>query len=139
MWNDRCKYWSDVGRSLVCLWMAQCIIIIYVVSVSCPFSYLFFFLMIRRPPRSTLFPYTTLFRSVPVLLPVCRQLSWNTPVAPNQQCAKQACPKADAPANFSYFSSIFIALGQLLRYTPSVLDAGMQGHYNSKATSLQWS
>src|SRR5258708_22024611 len=28
----------------------------------------FFFLMIRRPPRSTLFPYTTLFRSVFVAL-----------------------------------------------------------------------
>src|SRR3712207_8077285 len=28
---------------------------------------LFFFLMIRRPPRSTLFPYTTLFRSDAVL------------------------------------------------------------------------
>src|SRR3712207_8666553 len=27
----------------------------------------FFFLMIRRPPRSTLFPYTTLFRSVRLL------------------------------------------------------------------------
>src|SRR2546430_11404505 len=26
--------------------------------------FMFFFLMIRRPPRSTLFPYTTLFRSV---------------------------------------------------------------------------
>src|SRR2546429_7213392 len=26
-------------------------------------NYFFFFLMIRRPPRSTLFPYTTLFRS----------------------------------------------------------------------------
>src|SRR5690348_18129496 len=26
---------------------------------------MFFFLMIRRPPRSTLFPYTTLFRSLP--------------------------------------------------------------------------
>src|SRR5256885_2155747 len=26
-------------------------------------SHMFFFLMIRRPPRSTLFPYTTLFRS----------------------------------------------------------------------------
>src|SRR5437868_8008845 len=26
-------------------------------------SFLLFFLMIRRPPRSTLFPYTTLFRS----------------------------------------------------------------------------
>ena len=30
------------------------------------YIYFFFFLMIRRPPRSTLFPYTTLFRS-PVL------------------------------------------------------------------------
>src|SRR3712207_7623290 len=28
----------------------------------------FFFLMIRRPPRSTLFPYTTLFRSLGLLL-----------------------------------------------------------------------
>src|SRR3712207_8094047 len=32
----------------------------YECSVRC---YFFFFLMIRRPPRSTLFPYTTLFRS----------------------------------------------------------------------------
>src|SRR6266581_5091161 len=30
--------------------------------VAC-YSFSFFFLMIRRPPRSTLFPYTTLFRS----------------------------------------------------------------------------
>src|SRR4051794_41779871 len=32
------------------------------------FAFLFFFLMIRRPPRSTLFPYTTLFRSAAVQL-----------------------------------------------------------------------
>src|SRR3989441_2477537 len=31
---------------------------------------LFFFLMIRRPPRSTLFPYTTLFRSLERHLPI---------------------------------------------------------------------
>src|SRR5437899_4299250 len=31
-------------------------------TLLCFLSY-FFFLMIRRPPRSTLFPYTTLFRS----------------------------------------------------------------------------
>src|SRR2546429_9660846 len=34
--------------------------------MSCPENHIlcfFFFLMIRRPPRSTLFPYTTLFRS----------------------------------------------------------------------------
>src|SRR5258707_4184063 len=30
------------------------------------YSCFFFFLMIRRPPRSTLFPYTTLFRSADI-------------------------------------------------------------------------
>src|ERR1041385_9291503 len=34
-------------------------------STSISVCSMFFFLMIRRPPRSTLFPYTTLFRSVP--------------------------------------------------------------------------
>src|SRR5574342_1161090 len=33
----------------------------------------FFFLMIRRPPRSTLFPYTTLFRSVSLTLVSARR------------------------------------------------------------------
>src|SRR6266540_5522378 len=32
-------------------------------SSFCGWVFCFFFLMIRRPPRSTLFPYTTLFRS----------------------------------------------------------------------------
>src|SRR5436853_4971201 len=35
----------------------------YVVHYLTVIGLLFFFLMIRRPPRSTLFPYTTLFRS----------------------------------------------------------------------------
>src|SRR2546422_3570568 len=30
--------------------------------------------MIRRPPRSTLFPYTTLFRSIPITLMLCGSL-----------------------------------------------------------------
>src|SRR5207248_2841851 len=35
-----------------------------------------FFLMTRRPPRSTLFPYTTLFRSTPCMPPArCRSTS----------------------------------------------------------------
>src|SRR6266850_5063228 len=33
-------------------------------NIHCIPSFFFFFLMIRRPPRSTLFPYTTLFRSL---------------------------------------------------------------------------
>src|SRR3712207_9093756 len=36
----------------------------------------FFFLMIRRPPRSTLFPYTTLFRSIEQTC--CGQMHFNT-------------------------------------------------------------
>src|SRR5258707_9814382 len=47
-----------------------------------PRYFCFFFLMIRRPPRSTLFPYTTLFRSLetilqddgPIVQPVWRSL-----------------------------------------------------------------
>src|SRR2546426_3811147 len=34
----------------------------------------FFFLMIRRPPRSTLFPYTTLFRSADARPPTSEQI-----------------------------------------------------------------
>src|SRR5438067_4987146 len=43
---------------------------------------LFFFLMIRPPPRSTLFPYTTLFRSSAIrrLVP-----DWNEALSPTQQ------------------------------------------------------
>src|SRR5437870_8096171 len=40
--------------------ICPCSCLLYL-RLSFPFS--FFFLMIRRPPRSTLFPYTTLFRS----------------------------------------------------------------------------
>src|SRR2546429_8490421 len=46
----------------------RCIITSYYLSLVSLYL-LFFFLMIRRPPRSTLFPYTTLFRSA---LPAAR-------------------------------------------------------------------
>src|SRR3989338_5238693 len=39
----------------------------------CRLLLFYFFLMIRRPPRSTLFPYTTLFRSC---IPLCKE-SWS--------------------------------------------------------------
>src|SRR2546430_13192423 len=38
-------------------------VILFSYCLRSPAPFLFFFLMIRRPPRSTLFPYTTLFRS----------------------------------------------------------------------------
>src|SRR2546430_7130062 len=40
-------------------------------------SLYFFFLMIRRPPRSTLFPYTTLFRSIMCASPTSPRKRWH--------------------------------------------------------------
>src|SRR5438132_2790075 len=50
---------------------------------------LFFFLMIRRPPRSTLFPYTTLFRSVAGRFPLARRTA-----GPGQARWPQSVPAA---------------------------------------------
>src|SRR6266576_5984074 len=40
------------------------ILVLYPLTYISLYLLIFFFLMIRRPPRSTLFPYTTLFRSI---------------------------------------------------------------------------
>src|SRR5947207_15518367 len=45
------------------------------------FAFFFFFLMIRRPPRSTLFPYTTLFRSTNGGLYAANPCGWDTKYA----------------------------------------------------------
>src|SRR5256885_5662049 len=45
------------------------------------FCFLFFFLMIRRPPRSTLFPYTTLFRSYRAAFPAAQPRTRRTPAS----------------------------------------------------------
>src|SRR5260370_17832495 len=45
--------------------------------------------MIRRPPRSTLFPYTTLFRSHPVMLSY-NSCAWNSPSRHMGWCGSSA-------------------------------------------------
>src|SRR5256884_9365355 len=57
----------------------------------------FFFLMIRRPPRSTLFPYTTLFRSV-----VLVQGAQNTLKLPDDFL--------DAVDQVQFFARVFLCL-----------------------------
>src|SRR5690348_18270208 len=53
-------------------------------------GFLFFFLMIRRPPRSTLFPYTTLFRSSTCRARrACARASIGS--APNTQSSEANC------------------------------------------------
>src|SRR2546427_8188138 len=54
----------------------------------------FFFLMIRRPPRSTLFPYTTLFRSRVCVS--CSSTSFVFYVEHNGRIMPRAGPSADA-------------------------------------------
>src|SRR4029434_1174341 len=56
-----CLYTHLLTHSL-CVTLALSVSLYLSLSLSVSFSF-FFFLMIRRPPRSTLFPYTTLFRS----------------------------------------------------------------------------
>src|SRR2546430_7108543 len=48
----------------------------------------FFFLMIRRPPRSTLFPYTTLFRS-------WRRTAWSRCPCPTCTRRSRAAPRSE--------------------------------------------
>src|SRR5256885_7062405 len=48
----------------------------------------FFFLMIRRPPRSTLFPYTTLFRSSPA-----PRSERGPPSRPSTRATASTCPR----------------------------------------------
>src|SRR5215467_15383719 len=53
-------------RTLFHVLVGCCLLMLKVSRLKLPVIWLFFFvffLMIRRPPRSTLFPYTTLFRS----------------------------------------------------------------------------
>src|SRR2546430_12489157 len=52
----------------------------------------FFFLMIRRPPRSTLFPYTTLFRSVVSASVTFWNLLWPVSRTKTVFCVEQTVP-----------------------------------------------
>src|SRR3712207_8670071 len=56
------------------------------------YALFFFFLMIRRPPRSTLFPYTTLFRSRPraPASPSCEAGGATTPGTSGCSTSRQA-------------------------------------------------
>src|SRR5256885_9227042 len=53
---------------------------------------LFFFLMIRRPPRSTLFPYTTLFRSRSTTRSPTAAPTWASWPTPPRTRGSPRCP-----------------------------------------------
>src|SRR2546425_5198207 len=73
------------------------------------FSLLFFFLMIRRPPRSTLFPYTTLFRSVST---ACALAPWRPPCC--WPAARAAIPAPRSEEHTSELQSLAYLVCRLL-------------------------
>src|SRR5260370_31017198 len=84
--------------------------------------FFFFFLMIRRPPRSTLFPYTTLFRSILMYhyvrpLPSIRTdyLGYRLSVAPADFEAQMDLLHAQGyhPVNFNHVRDYFAGTAAL--------------------------
>ena len=77
-------------------------------------GFVFFFLMIRRPPRSTLFPYTTLFRSRAaheILLNSRKSIADTLGIAPSEIIFTGSGSEADALA-VSGTAHAFRGLGQ---------------------------
>ena len=59
----------------------------------------FFFLMIRRPPRSTLFPYTTLFRSAVSAAPPAEAAPSKAESKAPSVIASKSAPQEEAPVD----------------------------------------
>src|SRR2546421_8426172 len=63
------------------------------------FFFVFFFLMIRRPPRSTLFPYTTLFRSRRATVPDMRRVDLVVPAVERRELEDFVLPRLERVDN----------------------------------------
>src|SRR5438309_4824961 len=115
--------------SAVLLWFLSC-------SCDCSFCFLFFFfLMIRRPPRSTLFPYTTLFRSRP---------RWSRSPAPGLRCDARGGCRVRSEEHTSELQSQFHLVCRLLlekkkkkkkQNTTQIQRHTKPSQYNTNATN----
>src|SRR6266508_605623 len=81
------------------------------------FFVILFFLMLRRPPRSTLFPYTTLFRS---LLPTCSPFGSRSQAVP----LGGACGQKRSEEHTSELQSRGHLVCRLLREKKKQAEAG---------------
>src|SRR5258708_12341473 len=67
--------------------------------------------MIRRPPRSTLFPYTTLFRSISTESDSDRRMLESNPEAPKADQSNTALERAYRPSSPRCVSTIYLLWG----------------------------
>src|SRR3712207_2632872 len=70
--------------------------------------FIFFFLMIRRPPRSTLFPYTTLFRSLIVYRIFYYAVPWFLGVVLSLKDMREILPTTAIPKTLSSWQKVWI-------------------------------
>src|ERR1039458_10492094 len=81
----------------------------------------FFFLMIRRPPRSTLFPYTTLFRSRLASRPLDPQPS-ASPLPPAARRDRKSTRLNSSHLGISYAVFCLKKKNEPARTTPQIID-----------------
>src|SRR2546430_5578065 len=86
---------------------------------SLPLCSFFFFLMIRRPPRSTLFPYTTLFRSH-----FCRLSPRPCPAPEGPVSRQRRPPRSEEHTSEPSHSQISYAVFCLKKKKKIVVDRG---------------
>src|SRR5947199_5139981 len=99
----------------------------------------FFFLMIRRPPRSTLFPYTTLFRSR------CRRKASRCPrPEPAYDALRRRTPRANVPERSEEHTSELQSLRHLvcrllLEKKKKKIDTGLTSTTTDTTTNVRTS
>src|SRR5260370_21431849 len=84
--------------------------------------------MIRRPPRSTLFPYTTLFRSSPEA--VIERYAWRWPIEPSNAAGKQIMGVGDACNRVTAAVERTVPFGFLVQSRSEEHTSELQSHLN---------
>src|SRR5437870_8019917 len=100
-------------------------------------DFFIFFIMIRRPPRSTLFPYTTLFRSLLHRPPPAwtARDRWTRPRSPGQPCDRW--PQRDRKSTRLNSSHVAISYAVFCLKKKNIQSSHMFYIYSSLTLSIR--
>src|SRR2546427_2330746 len=103
---------------------------------------MFFFLMIRRPPRSTLFPYTTLFRSCLLVSnhPFLRMMIAHPPAHTSPPPSLSECPRGKREDGISSWEYVYSErLSSSVPCRLNVPSGGVEeGRKANQSSSFSW-